>query len=539
MSNHTGWTNQDYIKLFEIILNVSISKEIVFVTEKSNKGRLVSKLMNKNTNESFKAIHYLTLIKQRLGNNCFEDYTPEAICEKLPEKTLDSLYIQLVNTKIIRKYLSSLMLFDDSNFAKIFMTAHKKEWESIKATISSHEKILSHLLELCGMEEYNGVFKKETIDICNKLKNALINPCMDEGFVYKQHRSSFEVKCPRCSFLVKYNYTDQSVLQKMNVSDQYSSLCSQIKNEYDLFLSIKETAFKAGTLLKEMRDSFINRLQCLLNESSRKNKRSIEDLIESLNNISYSYERSSNSFVLFEREFPAETILNDPEYVTKEIRNEIDRQTDQIKNDIAMEKHFIDTLQNSSCLTIALRCIHANDKYGKSTYTELLKGSKSKRMTEYGLNDSPYYGILNRFTKVSIEEMIDSLLEQELIEKYYGNYDRYKRYPKLRLTKDGDQALADPAMIKNEFPLGNIEVEKIYKTMDISTCSETEFMDLMEFVITKPSEYKDDLEGLITSFQNVPEKYIPIIEMNAGLKTGVVKKTLNIILQSVKEGDVA
>lgn len=107
MNDPIYWTSKDYITLFEIILGTPIGKEIVFVTQKSYWGKTVSKLVNKNTRECCKVLPYLTLIKQRLGENCFEQNTPQQICEKLSKETKESIYTQLIHTRVVGHNMSS------------------------------------------------------------------------------------------------------------------------------------------------------------------------------------------------------------------------------------------------------------------------------------------------------------------------------------------------------------------------------------------------------------------------------------------------
>jgi ATP-dependent DNA helicase RecQ len=82
-----------------------------------------------------------------------------------------------------------------------------------------------------------------------------------------------------------------------------------------------------------------------------------------------------------------------------------------------------------------------NGRFGRSSVTDLLSGSKRKRLIELGLDRSPHYGALRLHRREQVMAWIDELVAQGLLKV------TAEEYPCLLITAEGRQAVDNPALI--------------------------------------------------------------------------------------------
>ena len=83
-----------------------------------------------------------------------------------------------------------------------------------------------------------------------------------------------------------------------------------------------------------------------------------------------------------------------------------------------------------------------NGKFGTSTIVDILRGSKSKKIIEYGLYNVSTYGFLSGIDKEKIKEKINELILQDKIEKAPS------LYPTLSLTLKGEEELENLKVVE-------------------------------------------------------------------------------------------
>ncbi len=83
-----------------------------------------------------------------------------------------------------------------------------------------------------------------------------------------------------------------------------------------------------------------------------------------------------------------------------------------------------------------------NGKFGMNTIIDILRGSKSKKIMEYGLYNVSTYGFLSGISKEKIKEKVNSLILEDKIEKAASIY------PTLSLTEKGLQAIGDNEVVE-------------------------------------------------------------------------------------------
>lgn len=133
-----------------------------------------------------------------------------------------------------------------------------------------------------------------------------------------------------------------------------------------------------------------------------------------------------------------------------------------------------------------------NGKFGISTIIDILRGSKSKKITEYGLYNVSSYGFLSGISKEKIKQKIDELILQDKIEKAAS------LYPTLSLTLKGEEELADqkvvelkieqkrfssPIDLRKNIPL--LERLKIVRKHLASKYNQPEFLVCPDYILQK------------------------------------------------------
>jgi ATP-dependent DNA helicase RecQ len=83
---------------------------------------------------------------------------------------------------------------------------------------------------------------------------------------------------------------------------------------------------------------------------------------------------------------------------------------------------------------------------GREKLAQILKGSKSKNISRYGLDKSVYYGRLSFFSLMHIIGLIDELTERRYLKVVGG------KYPVLVLTPNGETALRETLVIQLTLP---------------------------------------------------------------------------------------
>lgn len=106
-----------------------------------------------------------------------------------------------------------------------------------------------------------------------------------------------------------------------------------------------------------------------------------------------------------------------------------------------------------------------NLRYGETTLADILKGSKSKKITGLGLHNSKTYGILNVMTIAEIRNLFSHLMYEEYI------YRTNSEYPTIGINESGFNQLNNPdnkifiKKVKTDKP--NDKKEKLIENSDL------------------------------------------------------------------------
>jgi ATP-dependent DNA helicase RecQ len=93
-------------------------------------------------------------------------------------------------------------------------------------------------------------------------------------------------------------------------------------------------------------------------------------------------------------------------------------------------------------------------RVGRTSLANILIGSKSKRIINQNLQESPYYGILKRYTAREVVGIIDQLIAKGLLVKRHDNSSNYPR-PLLYLTERAADVLEERPAIELQLPVKN------------------------------------------------------------------------------------
>jgi superfamily II DNA helicase RecQ len=96
---------------------------------------------------------------------------------------------------------------------------------------------------------------------------------------------------------------------------------------------------------------------------------------------------------------------------------------------------------------IILKCLsEIKINAGRSFLSNVLKGSKSKKIIETKQNNNNYFGYLNRFTLEEIIDFIDQLIDEGYLE-LDNSLSKYNR-PILKISKKGERSINNQEDIK-------------------------------------------------------------------------------------------
>ncbi|MGB7533898.1 MAG: ATP-dependent DNA helicase RecQ [Halobacteriota archaeon] len=93
-------------------------------------------------------------------------------------------------------------------------------------------------------------------------------------------------------------------------------------------------------------------------------------------------------------------------------------------------------------------------RVGRTLLANILIGSKSKRIINQNLQESPYYGILKRYTAREVVGIIDQLIAKGFLLKRHDNSSNYPR-PLLYLTERAANALEERPAVELQLPVKN------------------------------------------------------------------------------------
>ncbi len=103
-----------------------------------------------------------------------------------------------------------------------------------------------------------------------------------------------------------------------------------------------------------------------------------------------------------------------------------------------------------------LSCIYrVREKYGVTMITQILRGSKSKRILELGLDNLSTYGIMKEYSESALKEIIMTLVAMDYI------YMTADKYPVLKLTSASIQVLKGEVKVFHKKDL--LEAKQIIK----------------------------------------------------------------------------
>ncbi|MCK4397493.1 MAG: ATP-dependent DNA helicase RecQ [Methanophagales archaeon] len=95
-------------------------------------------------------------------------------------------------------------------------------------------------------------------------------------------------------------------------------------------------------------------------------------------------------------------------------------------------------------------------RVGRTSLANILIGSKSKRIISQNLQESPYYGILKRYTAREVVGIIDQLIAKGFLVKRHDNSSNYPR-PLLYLTERAANALEERPAMELQLPVKNMQ----------------------------------------------------------------------------------
>lgn len=122
-----------------------------------------------------------------------------------------------------------------------------------------------------------------------------------------------------------------------------------------------------------------------------------------------------------------------------------------------------------------LSCIYrVREKYGVTMITQILRGSKSKRILELGLDNLSTYGIMKEYSESALKEIIMTLVAMDYI------YMTADKYPVLKLTSASIQVLKGEVKVFHKKDL--LEAKQIIKkrTLDLDYIDENYDEELFE-----------------------------------------------------------
>ncbi len=367
----------------------------------------------------------------------------------------------------------------------------------------------------------------------------------------KKGRTKVDVHCSKCKSRQVFMYSSG----KMTFSDNsgfsnMKPLISSFAVDYDNFLELEPLCELIGRCLDIIYSNnheVFNEL--LTRKSPLKILNPIIKIIKDCKNLNYIVVAKSEIVRFDSIEFKKSNVLPDSDLVIKEIETHILYMLKKANEQAEKEKEINSKLSSLDSSQITLKAIKSTQKeYGKSTYAKVLKGSKDKKLLEYNLTSSKFYGLLSNLKILEIQSIINNLEDAGLLEVYFSKGDTWK-YPKIKLTNEGLEVLKDKdVIVKKEERSGTfLDLENfktathlqkiiILKEINISELETLDsFLYIYNFFMDNNRLCASVNKEFIDLLSNASNKFVPILEMNYNLMTGVRRQKIKKILDRIDE----
>ncbi|KLU59915.1 RQC domain protein [Peptococcaceae bacterium CEB3] len=478
--------------ILSTILEKDLYDEKIYSFRLSVKGKPV--LCNKAAGKSYGISGIISRINQIVN---IEDTSAEAILSVLPNKLSKNI------TEQLKPYLSNVAAFEKDIIVTIFDQKHQEIHHGL-ALFNDHNKAMLAILR-AGIKNNSltRLFDKEA----RKIVNANIKKSCDHSdYDLSVDNKNIKVKCPDCEFHCLFDgntlfKTDTSILNQMEALEE-------VILGYTDFGKIEESFRRFNNAFFQIKSESLLELSTLRGRYGSFRAKSMDELIRNFEKDAYQYDYKIKTLEFANLRFD----IND-EAIADSLKKGIRQLIALHETQLIRLKAETDALLAKEPIRIVLMAIKAIPKYGKTTYADLLKGAKNKKMAEYELDKSEYYGLLSGYKRHEIESMIDSLEANDMLRTYYSQGDRHNRYPKLRLTEQASgvftQKIALPIQpvitqdvpddfktLLNElyrFPK-EVKAKAIKTAIEKGIIHDADFPFIFEYTLEKRAYYRDVLD---------------------------------------------
>jgi hypothetical protein len=192
-----------------------------------------------------------------------------------------------------------------------------------------------------------------------------------------------------------------------------------------------------------------------------------------------------------------------------------------------------------------LELIKDRPQRGITTIVDVLKGSQSRHMREGDYCSHPSYGALEHYNSDCIHRLVSSLVGM-IGTEYISprNYDPYKAYYVTEqvllqmkvnpLTDDNHLQTMTLREATNKFRNYKTVNEKILNRYAIIMPENDQMEQVLQFIKETPCMVKDEPVFLQYMARRIPDKWLPLIEMNEKIETGKEARRFKLLAKAMK-----
>lgn len=425
--------------------------------------------------------------------------------------------------------------------------------ETLKRVGERRQDILKLYTKLENIREAKGKKKSEWVarEVFRDPKYFEI--CRHEDIEVATNKKGMCLTCMSCQRVLQFRKSKKGrYIAETDDGKNHKGLLS-IWDEYHYYTENKETLEYLTEKHKEILEEHKLKIEEVLSRK-RNTKIPADTAIKQLKSVSFQISKQKGCKVGHDW-FKEEYIIENKTQIEDVLRLYVDgliaaiaEQCEKERIERGRYKERMGKLLTIRGVKEILNAVKGEEGYGKTTYVKLLKGSKDQKIREYAMDKSEHYGKLNEKTLKDIEGLVGDLLRANLLETYYSKGDSHHKYPKIRVTVQGEQGLNLPEEEEKPqrvYGMGSLkyfkdrhkeEKEDILRGFDKDSLVDIEvFKDVLTFFIECRESYREVLGLMQDILAAVPDRYIPILELNHSMTEGVVKKSIKEVLVRVAE----
>lgn len=516
-----------FLQVIEKIVDEKLDRNYFYIKTKKKNQRFV----NRQSTISLDTKSLYAELRRLLGPSVLEWVNcdiPSGLKERRKKEFVDLGILTLIEPIAINEV------------EKLFKIYHEDENKNIKLSIGE----INELKKRFAKYQSNALLKSKVKIYVGKAPKMSI--CKNDAFVCISNNGlNVKCLCESCQMSMSYHFFHKKITNANSSLTPIEKYKNELKEAVLNYEIAEEVVMKFCNILDNVLLQCSFRFDDNLPKTYLRNE--IDGILNCLKCSDFGINNENKTVRFFGKTYHYHSILNNDVNVFNSILNEVNSLVSKYNDEVDVAKKKIETISSNPDAKKILHCVNDVEGFGKTTYVNLLKGLKIEKLGRYKLIDNKYFGVLSSYSQVVLTQLIETLIDAHCLETYFSKGDRYKQYPKIRITQKGLEVLNLPIYDENMFDNKNtsqvLEEFAIYDTKRkkqaiVKVLNENinkDFLLIFDFLIKKRHLYKDVVYDFVKIFKNVDSKYIPLIEMNYHVENSVLKQILREILNNIEK----